>query len=265
MLPALLTDTVTSNLDRAVHYTLLWGLEGVELRTVGHAGDRVPFVNEEKLRRRLAEHDLPVVAIVPGLFEGAVADRSQWMNELAMFGETLRFCQRIGCRRIVVSSFAAASATEGWVDLVAESLHKAGTAAADAGVSLAVLNEVGMHCATGRALAMLLDAVGHTAVQAAWHPWAALQAGEDPVEGLAALEGRLALVRCADGRKTPQGWTPTPLGEGAVDWPAHLLALRRAGFEGPLSLEVQVAPKPRQGLRDATSLMRHLQASDRRS
>ena len=64
MLTAWLTDTVTSDLDRALHYTLLWGLEGVELRTVGGAEDRVPFVNEAKLKRRLSEHELPVVAIV---------------------------------------------------------------------------------------------------------------------------------------------------------------------------------------------------------
>ena len=53
MTPIWLTDTVTGDLDRALHYTSLWGLEGVELRTVGGPEDRVPFVNEAKLRRRL--------------------------------------------------------------------------------------------------------------------------------------------------------------------------------------------------------------------
>ncbi len=69
MLPVWLPDTVTLDLDRALHYTLLWGLEGIVLRTVGGEADRVPHVNEARLKRRLSEHDLPAVAVDPGLFE----------------------------------------------------------------------------------------------------------------------------------------------------------------------------------------------------
>ena len=76
MLPVWLTDSVTPNLSRAVHYTLLWGLEGVVLRTVWTSDNRVPFVNEQQLRTRLQEADLPVVAIAPGLFEGHLREKA---------------------------------------------------------------------------------------------------------------------------------------------------------------------------------------------
>ncbi len=259
MIPALLTDTVTLNLDRALYLTLLWGLEGVELRTIGGPSDRVPFVNEEKLRRRLLENELPAVAVVPGMFEGSVRDRRTWMNEVAAFDEVLSFCQRIECPCVVVSAFAAEE--EGTpVEKAAQALQMAGEKAADYGVYVAVLNEPESAFPTGKALAMLLQAVNHPAVGAAWNPGAALQAGENPAEGLQALAGRVFLVRCSDWRIDPERgvWEPAPFGEGAVGWPAQLRLLREMNFAGPLSLEVHAEPRTKRGLHDATRLLQLL-------
>ncbi len=255
MTTALLTDTVTTDLDRALYFTLLWGLEAVELRTVGGPSDRVPFVNEEKLRRRLAEHELPVVAIVPGMFEGSVHDRRAWLNEIAAFDEVLAFCRRIQCPRVVVSAFAAEpnDAKEAAV----EALRRAGDKAARYGITLAVLNEVEGAFPRGEALAALLAAVAHPSVKAAWNPGAALQVGEDPQVGLAALGPYVALVRCTDWRWNPEraGWEPAHFGEGAVGWLAQLRQLHRLGYAGPLSLEVQGTPRPKRGFRDASQLI----------
>ncbi len=259
MIPALLTDTVTLNLDRALYLTLLWGLEGVELRTIGGASDRVPFVNEEKLRRRLLENELPAVAVVPGMFEGPVRDRRPWMNEVAAFDEVLSFCQRIACPCVVVSAFAAEEETTP-LEEAARALQMAGEKAADYGVRVAVLNEPGSAFPTGRALATLLEAVDHPAVGAAWNPGTALQAGENPTEGLRALAGRVLLVRCSDWRIDPDrgAWEPAPFGEGAVGWPAQLQLLREMDFAGPLSLEVHAEPRMKRGLHDATRLLQLL-------
>ena len=258
-----LTDTVTSDLDRAVHYTLLWGLEGVELRTVGGPADRVPYVNEEKVRRRLREHDLPVVAVVPGFFEGAVDDRATWMNELLHLEEVARFCERLGCPRIVVGTFAGAYDPSA-MEQVAEALRRAGAVAERHGVRLAVLNEGRTTCSTGAHLAEVLAAVGRPAVQAAWHPVHALRAGEHPLDGLMALAGRVALVRCMDGVLRDGAWQHRPLGDGEVGWPEQLDVLRRQGFDGPLSLEVHMEPRPTQGLRMATTLITMLRAASER-
>ncbi|HMB90430.1 MAG TPA: sugar phosphate isomerase/epimerase family protein [Rhodothermales bacterium] len=259
MLPVWLTDTVTSDLDRALHYTLLWGLEGVELRTVGSVADRVPFVNEEKLKRRLHEHEVPVAAVVPGLFEGSVANQATWLNEIVRLDETLAFCKRIGCRCIVASAFVEEEGLAG--EQVAEALRQAGTKAAQRGILLAVLNEDGMSHATGTALATLLAAVDHPAVQAAWNPAAAVHAGEDPTEGLDALAGRVALVRCEDGILEGGQWTSMPLGEGIIGWENQITLLRAQGFEGPISLNITLEPRPRHGLRMASQLIQWIRST----
>ena len=256
MLPVWLTDTVTSDLSRALHYTLLWGLEGVELRTVGSADDRVPQVNVTQIARRLDEAEMLPAAVNPSMFAGPASRRALWMNELATFDETLRLCDRIGCPRVVVSSFADEPDVP--TDYAVAALQRAGEAAAKYGITVAVLNEVGMAHATGKDLATLLDAVDHPFVQAAWHPAQALRAGENPMEGFDALGSRVALVRCADGRRTDGTWEEMPFDEGAVGWAQQIAALEALDFRGPLSLEINVEPRPKVGLRSATRLIQLL-------
>ncbi len=259
MLPVWLTDTVTPDLDRAIRYTHLWGLEGLVLRTLGRFADRVPYVNEEKLLRRIRTHELPIVAIMPGMFEGDVTDRITWMNELASFEETLSFCRRIGCGRVLVSAFQPGAETAP----VAEVLRRAGEMAARHGLTLGVCNEWGGAFPTAKDMRTLLAAVNHPAVAAAWSPADALRADEPPLTGLQELEDRLTLVRCFDGVGRGEEWHPNSLGEGEVDWPNVIRSLHSAGFEGPICLEVTTSPAAKAGLRDATALLRMLRDAER--
>lgn len=259
MLPVWLTDTVTSDLDRALHYTALWGLEGVELRTVGGPNVRVPHVNERKLLRRLEEGEFALAAVGPGLFEGPLSDRGARLNEVAALQETAQFCVRAGCRLVVASSFTGTAD----VTTAADLLRRAGDVAARYGATFALLNEHDGAFPTGTALAELLAAADHPAVGAAWSPAEALRAGEDPAVGLAALAGRVRLVRVRDGRGADEAWTEAEVGEGAVGWNGQLATLVAQGFDGPLSLEVTVEPKPKTGLKAATALIHGIRAARR--
>ena len=125
MVPVWLTDTVTSDLNRALHYTQLWGLHGMELRTVGGPDDRIPFVNEKQIRDQLEGTELLLASVVPSMFEGPVSDRAAWMNDLLEFEDTLKLCRRIGCPRVTVSPFAAEPGAS--VEPMAEALQQAGS------------------------------------------------------------------------------------------------------------------------------------------
>ncbi len=261
MTPSLLTDSVSYDLDRALHYALLWGLEGLELRSVGGVHDRVPFVNEQKLKLRLMESELPVVAVDPGTFVGEIADAAGWLNELAQLEDTLRFCKRIGCERVVVSSFRGEGDDDGV--RAADALSTAGRKAGRTGIRLCVVNEGGYLASTGVRLAKLLDMVGLDNVRAAWDPAAAVLAGEDAQEGLEALDRRVELVRCRNGARAGNGWEPRPIHNGEIDWPAQLRTLVRMGFEGPISIEVDVEPIVQEGLRGSSELIRLLRSAAR--
>lgn len=261
MTPSLLTDSVSYDLERAVHYTLLWGLEAVELRTVDGPMDRVPHVNEQKVRGRLFDNELDVAAVVPGLFEGDVGDRAASLNDLSTLDETLRFCSRIDCSRIVVSGFAGDAGGDA-VAAAADILRRAGERASRRNVILCVLNaEDGM--ATSAVLADLIGAVDLESVRAAWDPAAAAVSGEDPATALDALAPHVAFVRCRNVEQTGNGWEPRTIDKGAVDWGDQLKRLSDAGFDGPVSLDVTVEPKPKTGLSDATLLIRWIRDARR--
>ena len=259
MIPTLLTDSITPNLERALHYALLWGLEAVELRSVGGPGDRVPDVNERKLRGQLMESEMPVMAVSPALFEGHLADRAAWLNEVATLDDTLRFCSRIDCPRIVVAGFRGQ--TRDTQDDLADPFRHAAARTQGSGVQLCVSNSAAGLIRTGAELRSLLDAVGDPAVLAAWNPMAAAMAGEDPSHGVDVLEGRIGLVRCSNGSASGNGWEPRTIDSGAVDWADQIQRLRRLGFAGPLSLEVRVEPRVKTGLREATALIRMLRTA----
>jgi sugar phosphate isomerase/epimerase len=256
VLPVWLTDTVTSDLDRALHYTLLWGLEGVVLRTVGGPGDRVPHVNEARLKRRLREHEMPAVAVDPGLFEQPADRRGAWMNDLVLLDETVAFCERIGCRRVIVGGLPEGSA-EG---RAVEAFRRAGDRAARRGCIVAVRNETGGR-ATGRALAELLEAVGHPAIRACWSPADALEAGESAEEGVHALGAQVEMVLVRDGSLERGVWQPRPLGEGAVGWPRVWAELAALSFDGPACLDLSALDTAKEGLHEATALIRMLRAA----
>lgn len=275
MIPSLLGDSVTFDIDRAVHYALLWGLEGLELRAVGGPNDRVPFVNESKIRGRLLEGDLPVVAVHPPTFLGRIDDPAGRLNDLAQFEETLEFCRRLNCPRVVVSSFRLDGSDQGADDangthsaidertatdeqwkMAAEVLRRAGEQAARAEVMICVLNESGFLAPDGRRLGKLMDEVDSRAVVAAWNPADALRAGEEPAAGLECLGGRVGLVRCRNGVAMGNGWEPRSIDSGEIDWPDQLQRLAEVGFDGPLSLDVEAEPQAKWGLRDATTIIR---------
>jgi sugar phosphate isomerase/epimerase len=257
MIPVWLTDTVTSDLNRALHYTQLWGLHGMELRTVGGADDRIPFVNERQIREQMDGTDLLLGSVVPSMFEGPVSDRAAWMNDLIEFEDTLQLCERIGCPRVTIAPFAGEPDASD--EVIVEALRRAGEKAEEHGILVAVRNGPETACPTGAALADVLTAVGHPHVRAAWNPAGALRGGEHPIDGLTALAGLVTLVRCSDGFVTEDGyWEDTTLGEGAVGWREQCEMLHARGFQGPISMEVYVEPRPEEGLRSATTLIRML-------
>ncbi len=151
MVPVWLTDTVTSDLNRALHYTQLWGLHGMELRTVGGPDDRIPFVNEKQIREQLEGTDLLLSSVVPSMFEGPVSDQAAWMNDLLQFEDTLELCRRVGCPRVTISPFAAEPGAS--LEPMAEALQQAGEKAAEYDFLVAVRNGPETACPTGQALA----------------------------------------------------------------------------------------------------------------
>ena len=258
---AALSDLLTRDLDRSLHYALLCGLDSIELRMIGSG--RVPDVNEDKLRRRLLETELDAAAIVPGIFEGGVTDLAAWMNEIVELPDTISFCTRINCPTIVVSAFHDAD-DAGDPARAVEPIRKLSDAVRKAGLQIAVVNEPDSLAPTAGKLTELIDAVDRPNVGAAWSPATSFKAGENVEVAALRIRDRLMIVRCSDVRKTGAGaWHQTPFGEGEVEW-KRILGILGEGFDGVFSFEAYAEPAAKQGLRDATWLIRTWREAARR-
>ena len=244
-------DIATADAARAVRLTLLWGLDGVALRTLD--GGRVPDVTEGPLRRRLDEAELPVVALDPGLFEGDATARPVWLNDLARLEDVAAFGRRLGCDLVRVGALAVPPFDAG---LAAEALRQAGERAAALGLRLAVRNEAGSGVPTGAALAQLLTAAAHPALGADWRSADAAAGGEAPSDGLAALVDAGHVPLCVGVRDgTFADGAETGVGEGDVGWEGHVAALAAAGVEGPLVIDGLPEPARTTGLASSTALI----------
>lgn len=254
MTTAWTTDVATSDASRAVRLSLLWGVDGVVLRTIG--GARVPEISEGPLRRRLDEADLPVLAVDPGLFEGPASARAGWLDDVDALDPVAAFCTRFECPLVRIGALAAEA------ELAADALRQAGERAARHGLRLAVRNEAGTAVATGQALADLLRAAGHPALGADWRPADALESGETPAAGLAALVEAGEVPVCVGVRDLADGQQAI-VGEGTVGWSGHLASLAEAGFDGLLVIDDLPHPARTTGLASTTALIRSARSATR--
>lgn len=260
MTPIFLTDTVTPDLERGLHYAMLWGMEGVALRMMGH--ERLPNTNEAKLRYHIEQTEMPMMAFSPGLFEGDVLENVLWMEDLMRLEDALHFAEKFDRPIMMTSGFARPERPEDrpkCLDRAVDVLRKAGDRAAKRQITLAVQNEIEGLCPTGAALAELLTAVNHPNIRAGWSPYDAFMAGELPEEGAYAIAPHAALVLARDGLFQKNKWQETVIGEGHLGWPAQIRILKAGGFSGFVCLEMYLAPKGKMGLRTSTVLIHLLQ------
>lgn len=248
MVPTWLTDTVTTDLDRALRYTHLWGFEAIVLRSIDLHGNRVPACNERKLKDRLRDQEIAVAAVMPGLFEAELTNRASWMNELLLLEEVVSFCQRIDCPTIVLGCFQPGGNTSYFEEVLSRAAETAG----QHGISLAFRYGPQTLVKTLPELLEYMDAFQDRTINVAWDPLLAMQLGETPAESLRMMQERLGFVSCYNASGLQPEAAACLLDEGVVHWSEIIADLQAIPFVGPLCLEVRVDPLPKTGLKDST-------------
>lgn len=144
--------------------------------------------------------------------------------------------------------------------LMAESLPEVGTYAYNKGVFLAT--ETGPETAV--LLKKLLDAIGNPGLRANYDPAnLVMVVGDDPVKGVYTLKDYIVHTHAKDGVKLDaepgqRKWKEMPLGEGKVDFPEYLKALKDIGYDGFFTIEREVGDKPEADIVKARDFLRDL-------
>lgn len=146
-----------------------------------------------------------------------------------------------------------------WKTMVA-SLPEVGNYAYDKGVFLAT--ETGPETAV--LLKKLLDTIGNPGLRANYDPANLVMViGDDPVKGVYTLKDYIVHTHAKDGIKLPEEngqkrWKEMPLGEGNVNFPEYLKALKDIGYDGFYTIEREVGDNPEADIVKARDFLRDL-------
>jgi len=206
------------------------GLDGVELR-VGDAADRLEIADPAVRRRhkeKMQETGLAVSSLMMGLLNSYPLASDP--RGPAWLEQSIEAAADLGAKVILVAFFGRGDLLDGDrlkqkdVDVVVERLRAAAPAARRAGVSLAIENYL-----TARQNAELLERIGHDSVRIYYDVRNATDKGYNPAEEILLLKDRIVQFHFKDGANY--------LGEGKVDWPPAVDAIRRIGYRGWIVLE----------------------------
>ncbi|MCM8772529.1 MAG: sugar phosphate isomerase/epimerase [Candidatus Omnitrophica bacterium] len=142
-----------------------------------------------------------------------------------------------------------------------ESLPEVGTYAYNKGIVLAT--ETGPEPAT--LLKKLLDKIGNPGLKVNYDPAnLVMVAGDDPVKGVYTLANYIVHTHAKDGIKLPdengkKRWKELPLGEGNVNWPEYLKAMKEIGYNGFFTIEREVGENPELDIIHARDFLRKLE------
>jgi len=142
-----------------------------------------------------------------------------------------------------------------WKTMV-EALGEIGTYAYERGVFLAT--ETGPEPAT--LLKKLLDKIGNPGLKVNYDPAnLVMVAGDDPVKGVYTLADYIVHTHAKDGIKLEKGWKELPLGEGDVNFPEYLKAMKEIGYNGFFTIEREVGEDPLSDIIHARDFLRKLE------
>ena len=253
---SLIPDEVSHDPFTAFEFARRWDIALCELRYAYRW--RVPLCPPwvaDRMAAAVNAYDMTVTAISPGLFKPVLqVDGSSRPVRLSLPEEVnrhidvhlplaLEYAAKLGTRHLIV--FALAREPGDAADApppagVVDALGRAAAKAKEAGATLLLENGPGTWADTAAAIRALIEAVGSEHLRLTWDPANVVHAGSaaDPVaDEFPVVRPFVRNVHVKDAiRKDGRGrWVM--LGDGRVDWPGQLRALREAGYRGVLTLE----------------------------
>jgi len=113
---------------------------------------------------------------------------------------------------------------------------------------------------SGESLAEFLRAVDSAGAQANYDPANLCMAGFDPIGDVYALKDFIVHTHAKDGLASKS--EEVPLGQGDVDFPAYLAALREIGYDGYLTIERECGDDPVADIVEAIRFLKEQEGVD---
>jgi sugar phosphate isomerase/epimerase len=241
----IVTDEISSNVREAIELGVSWGIMDYELRVVGEA--RVPAITAEtagELLQLKAKFGVRYTALSPGTCKGAIDDAAKLEQECnETMPATFALAKKLEVPLVIIFGFQRLpNQPDSLESKVIAAFRQIAAAAEKAGLRLAIENEPGFWCDTGRNTARIIAAVDSPFLRANWDPANALGTDEPPYpDGYEAIKKWIVNVHVKDTIKSSL-LACVPIGEGKVDWEGQIQSLVRDRLVEHLTIETHCLP-----------------------
>lgn len=239
------TDEISPDVEEAIRVGTAWGVRDYELRMIGDR--RVPEVSPrdvEQMLRLKNGYDIQITAVSPGVFKYGVEENDQLEQELRQtLPATFRLAHMFGAPIVIVFGFLRSEQElPAHEQKVVEIFREVAELAQRQGLVVAVENEPGFWCDSGKNTARILSRVDSRSLRANWDPANAVGTDEAPFpQGYESIKTWLANVHVKDTAKSTLVEC-VPVGEGKVDWPGQLRALLHDRILDQVTIETHCQP-----------------------
>jgi len=257
---AVITDEISMDLEHALDVMREYGVERAELRSVWDTN--ITDMSDDdvaRAKRIIADKGFKVCCIASPFFKCELYEESAETTGMTHQAKTrglseqktllercFRLADTFGTNLIRVFSFwRHGDMTPEIQRHVVDAFTEPVAMAEKDGKILVLENEHACYLGTGVETAAVLKQVNSPWLRAVWDPGNALCAGEVPYpDGYQAIKNYTVHVHLKDARRGPGGkimWTV--IGEGDIDYRGQFVALKKAGYDGYLSLETHYVPE----------------------
>lgn len=247
----IVADEIDRDFGEAVRIGLRLDLRRYEVRFLksGRA-PRCDLSEMQEVERIAAREEVEITALSPGLFK-YTEDKAAFEREMAeVYPRAAEWAHRWKLPGLLVFGFRKPGATEEnpgpmfrreWPNSVLEWFSRAGERAEADGLLLMIEPEPICWADTAATVADLIRRTGARSLRINYDPGnVAWLLQRDPLDEFGQAAPWIANVHVKDLRHVEPGRARpefVPAGEGIIDYSAHFEALRRMGYEGPISLE----------------------------
>ncbi|MBI3004495.1 MAG: sugar phosphate isomerase/epimerase [Ignavibacteriales bacterium] len=241
----IVNDEISLEFNEALRYGAQWGIHIYELRSL--KSGRVPTVDPSELQEVInlvRDQRITISALSPGIFKHPLTRSRELEEELSdTLPRTIELAKRLTTRLILVFGFQrSGGGMEGEYQTTVNLMRRAANLAEKEDMRLAIENEPGFWCDSGKNTAKFIQDVGSASLGANWDPCNGYGTDERPFpEGYNAIKDFIFNVHVKDTQKGSL-IKCVPVGEGAIDWKGQLKALVKDKIVQHVTIETHCLP-----------------------
>jgi sugar phosphate isomerase/epimerase len=182
----------------------------------------------ERISQELAANGAVVACVCCDLAGGS--NRHSQEISADQVRQAIQTAQSVDCHHVKIAGLAPLELSK-----LAKWLQPLGDAAVTEDVTLVIENQPPF--ANAHAMWLLLEAVNHPAIAAAWDVCTAANAGESPWVSVPNLNSRIAYTMVRDARISEANAIPCPFGQGDVPLQPFVARLMGVGFQGWIAVQ----------------------------